>query len=44
MKNLEWFGPQYDKRSNEFVYKNKKGAKKGSRYKKARSALEYDDE
>jgi len=44
MKDLNWFGPKYQKRSNEFVYKNKKGSKKGSRYKKARSALEMDDD
>ena len=44
MKDLNWFGPKYQNRSNEFVYKNKKGSKKGSRYKKARSALEIDDE
>jgi len=33
IKDWNWFGPECQTRSNEFVYKNKKGAKKGSRYK-----------
>jgi len=44
IKDWNWFGPKYQTRSNEFVYKNKKGAKKGSRYKKSKSALEMDDD
>jgi hypothetical protein len=44
LKDLNWFGPKYSKVSNEFVYKNKKGRKKGSRYKNATSALMVDDD
>ncbi len=40
MKDLNWF----DQNNLEFVYKNRKGSKKGSCYKKARSALGVDDE
>ena len=40
LKNLDWFGPKYTSRLNEFVFKNKTGRKKGHRYKKASSALE----
>ncbi len=38
------YGPKYQKRSNEFVYKDKKGSKRGSRYKKVPTALEMDVE
>ena len=38
-KNLEWFGPKFSCRSNEFVHKNKNGRKKGSRYHHASKAL-----
>ena len=34
LKNLEWFGPKYTCRSNEFVFRNKTGRPKGKRYKK----------
>jgi len=44
LKNLEWFGPKYTCRSNEFVFRNKTGRKKGRRYKKASSALEIDSD
>lgn len=44
LKNLEWFGPKYICRSNEFVFRNKTGRKKGRMYKKASSALEIDSD
>lgn len=44
LKNAEWFGPKFTTRSNEFVFKNKNGRKKGSRYKKASSALVVDSD
>jgi len=44
IKDLNWFGNSYTARSNEFVYKNKRGKKKGSRYKNATAALMIDDD
>jgi len=42
LKDLNWFGPKFTTRSCEFAYNNKRGAKKGSKYKKATSALMMD--
>lgn len=44
LKNLQWFGPKYTNRSDEFVFKNKIGRKKGGRYKNALPALESDED
>ena len=40
---LNWFGPLYSQR-NEFIFKNKKGRKRGFRYKKSKHALEFDSD
>ena len=42
LKDLNWFGPKFTTRSCEFAYNNKRGSKKGSKYKKATSALMMD--
>ena len=42
LKDFNWFGPKFTTRSCEFAYNNKRGAKKGSKYKKATSALMMD--
>ena len=42
--DLNWYGVSYSSR-NEFVYKNKKGRKKGpGRYKKANKALQFESD
>jgi len=43
-KDLNWFGPKLTVRSCEFAYNNKRGAKKGPAYSKAKAALVMDDE
>ena len=40
--NKKRFGPKFTTRSCEFAYNNKRGSKKGSKYKKATSALMMD--
>ncbi len=44
LKDLEWFGPKFSNRTNEFVYKNSRSRKKGCRYKNATSALMFDED
>jgi len=44
LKDLNWFGRKFSARSCEFAYNNKRGAKKGSAYSKAKAALVMDDE
>ncbi len=44
LKDLNWFGPKFPSRSNEFVYRNKKGKKKGHRYKNSTAALMREDD
>ena len=44
LKDLNWFDPKFSVRSCEFAYNNKRGAKKGSAYSKAKAALVMDVE
>ena len=44
LKNLEWFSPKYTDGSNEFVFINNRGVKKGCRYKKASSVSMIEDD
>ena len=37
---LDWYSPEFDSRSTEFIYKTKKGAPKGCREKKMKKALQ----